>query len=99
MGAALRRPPGRLVSVALFLGFTDWRTSLLIRTAVSRHPALWSPDLPRGLRPAIAWLTLHRLFYPLNHFICAFDSETAPTPIDSTIIGFANPLARGCLPP
>jgi hypothetical protein len=36
-----------LVSVALFLDPTQWISPLRRRTAVSRYPALWSPDLPR----------------------------------------------------
>ena len=39
-------PCGRLVSVALFLGLPYARHRFR-RTAVSRYPALWSPDLPR----------------------------------------------------
>src|SRR5690606_11385028 len=40
----LSRPPDSLVSVALFLGFPQPTCGRAIRTAVSRHPALWSPD-------------------------------------------------------
>jgi len=50
-GYRVSRPPcGLLVSVALFLASR--------RTAVSRHPALWSPDLPPAVlrRPAAVWL-------------------------------------------
>lgn len=42
-GYRVSRPPfGLLVSVALFLASR--------RTAVSRHPALWSPDFPLSLQ-------------------------------------------------
>ena len=41
------RPRNRLVSVALFLGYYNRRSGYRYRTAVSRYPALWSPDLPR----------------------------------------------------
>lgn len=47
--ARAARPPRRLVSVALFLNRARRRG----RTAVSRYPALWSPDLPR-------WIRIHR---------------------------------------
>ena len=36
----------RLVSVALFLALGECSRICLLRTAVSRHPALWSPDFP-----------------------------------------------------
>src|SRR5579864_5109386 len=45
---------GRYVSVALSL-----RSPSL---DVIQHPALWSPDFPRTLRPAIACLTQTHLF-------------------------------------
>lgn len=45
--APTARPHNRLVSVALFLGFYRCQSSGRYRTAVSRYPALWSPDLPR----------------------------------------------------
>ena len=49
------RPRRRLVSVALFLGFAHHACARCDRrTVVSRHPAIWSPDLPRRLRAAIA---------------------------------------------
>jgi len=47
-GYRVSRPPyGLLVSVALFLASR--------RTAVSRHPALCSPDFPLLLRAATVW--------------------------------------------
>ncbi len=49
MAVPVRAPRGRLVSVALFLNRARGRG----RTAVSRYPALWSPDLPR-------WIRIHR---------------------------------------
>jgi len=41
-GRAMRR----LVSVALFLALGTYSRTRLLRPAVSRHPALWSPDFP-----------------------------------------------------
>jgi len=45
---ARKKAARRLVSVALFLalGVVGLRFRRLLRTAVSRHPALWSPDFP-----------------------------------------------------
>jgi len=42
-GGVINHPRARLVSVVLFLN------ARMHRTAVSRYPALWSPDLPRYL--------------------------------------------------
>src|SRR5690606_19328686 len=62
-GARQARPHDRLVSVALFLGFSGGQARQRRRTAVSRYPALWSPDLPRRICiPAIARSALRTAF-------------------------------------
>jgi len=49
--------------VALFLALGACSRKRLLRTAVSRHPALWSPDFPLPARKlaATVWPTSRRM--------------------------------------
>uniref|UniRef100_E6PTJ5 Uncharacterized protein n=1 Tax=mine drainage metagenome TaxID=410659 RepID=E6PTJ5_9ZZZZ len=81
-----RLPPRLLVSVVLFVASP--------RTAVSRHPALWSPDLPhRAGRPAPARLPgpLRNVHYPRTMHRQVFDLAQAAARHSSLSCKFARP--------